>query len=151
MTPSSTTSADVAGADSNEGARGAADAATPSEPFTLELPAGLIGLPGARRFSVQAFAGEEIVELVSLDEPGLGFVAAPADSVRSGMSEELRARGFTGPSETLLVLLSVHGSPPVVTANLAGPLAVDRDARTARQLVLEGPEFPLRQPLGGTD
>jgi flagellar assembly factor FliW len=34
-----------------------------------------------------------------------------------------------------------------VTANLAGPLVVDLDSATARQLVLEDPDFPLQAPV----
>ena len=111
----------------------------------LEFPAGLVGLPDARRFEVGSLTDEGLVELVSLDEPGLGFVAAPAEYVRPGMTHELRVQGVTSSAEELLVLLSVHDE--AVTANLAGPLAVDAGAGTARQLVLEDRRFPLRVPV----
>ena len=49
--------------------------------------------------------------------------------------------------EWVLAILAVHGEPPAVTANLAGPLVLDMDKATARQLVLEDPEFPLQAPV----
>jgi flagellar assembly factor FliW len=45
------------------------------------------------------------------------------------------------------VLLAVHGEPPKVTANLAGPLAIDFDGLCGRQLVLEDPGYGLREPI----
>ena len=114
----------------------------------LDFPAGLVGLPDAHHFEVGAFGDEGLVELVSLDEPGLGFVAAPAEYVRPGMTDELRLHGLASPAEELLVLLSLHGG--AVTANLAGPLAVDPADRLARQLVLEDPRFPVRAPVAPT-
>jgi hypothetical protein len=42
------------------------------------------------------------------------------------MTATLRATGRVEPDEILTVLLASHGDPAVVTANLAGPLAVVR-------------------------
>ena len=47
----------------------------------------------------------------------------------------------------MLAILAVHGEPPAVTANLAGPLVIDMQKATARQLVVEDPEFPLQAPV----
>ena len=81
------------------------------------------------------------------DEPAIGWLAASADDVREGMTDALRGSGRARPDEVLLVLLSSHGEPPVVTANLAGPLAVAPDG-TTRQLILEDPAYELRAPVG---
>ena len=37
--------------------------------------------------------------------------------------------------------------PPGITANLAGPLVIDIKKGTARQLVIEDPDFPLQVPV----
>ncbi|HEX8941062.1 MAG TPA: flagellar assembly protein FliW [Candidatus Limnocylindrales bacterium] len=118
-----------------------------SEVLELEFAAGLVGLPDAHRFRLAVLDDGPLLELAGLDS-GLAFAALPADGVRPGMTDELRARGAIGAGERLLALLSVHGEPAVVTANLAGPLAVDPAAGTARQLVLEGEAYPLRAPVG---
>jgi len=92
-------------------------------------------------------AGGEFVELVASGEPGLGWLAASAEDVRPGMTAALRAGGHVQNDATLLVLLASHGSPAVVTANLAGPIAVDPEG-TARQLVIEDPAYELRVRIG---
>jgi flagellar assembly factor FliW len=120
---------------------------TAALPTRIELAEGLVGLPSARSFELRPVPSGGIVELVSLDDPELGFVAAPADAVRAGYTSELVAAGFAGPDGAVLVLLAIHGDPPAVTANLAGPLVVAPDG-SSRQLVLEGTQFPLHQPLG---
>lgn len=118
----------------------------PALPPRLELPDGLVGLPALRSFDVRPIEPSGLIELVSLDDPDFGFAAAPAEAVREGYTTALVASGFAGADATVLVLLAVHGDPPVVTANLAGPLVLSPDG-TGRQLVLEGPAFPLREPV----
>ena len=94
-----------------------------------------------------AIAGGQFIELLDPADAGLGWLAASADDVREGMTDALRAAGKVADGEVLLVLLSSHGEPPVITANLAGPVAVAADG-TARQLILEDPDYDLRAPVG---
>jgi flagellar assembly factor FliW len=116
----------------------------------LTFQAGLVGLPALVRFDLQQIPETELFELVSLDDTAIGFVAARADDVRPGMVEDLRTRELLDGSEDLLVLLAVHGDPPTVTANLAGPLAVDLESALGRQLVIEDAAYGLRQPIATT-
>jgi len=118
-------------------------------PTRLELADGLVGLPAARSFDVRPLASEGLLELVSRDDPGLGFVAARVESIRDGYTSELVTAGLADQLAQVLVLLAVHGDPPGVTANLAGPLVVAPDG-VARQLVLEGPAYALQAPVGAT-
>lgn len=113
----------------------------------LTLPDGLVGLPGLVSFQVHPVDDSDLVELVSQDDPAFVVAAVPLASIRPAVLDEIRARGLAAPEDTVLVFLSVHGDPPVVTANLAGPLVIGGDGR-GRQLVLEGPAFPLREPVG---
>jgi hypothetical protein len=116
-------------------------------PPVLTLPEGLIGLPEVHEVDVLPIAGGEFVELVARDEPSLGWLAAAADDVRPGMTQALASSGRIAPDEALIVLLASHGEPAVVTANLAGPIAVSPTG-FARQLVLEDPAYELRARLG---
>ena len=116
-------------------------------PTRLELADGLVGLPAARSFDIRPLQPDWLMELVSCDDPDLGFVAARVETIREGYSADLMAAGLAGPEAAVLVLLAVHGDPPGVTANLAGPLVVAPDG-SGRQLVLEGAEFPLHAPVG---
>lgn len=116
-------------------------------PSALTFAEGLVGLPDLVSFEVRPLGSGELVELVSGEDASFGVVAASAEDLRPGMTAALVERGAVDGSEVLLVLLAVHGEPAVVTANLAGPIAVGPDG-AARQLVLEDPAFPLRVPLG---
>lgn len=114
----------------------------------LTLPDGLVGLPALRRFAFSPLEGTPFFRLDSLDDPAFGAVAALADDIRPGSLEGLVLRGLAASGSTPLVLLATHGDPPSITANLAGPIVVDPDTATARQLVLDDPAFPLRAPVG---
>lgn len=114
-------------------------------PSVLSLPDGLVGLPDVHTLDVQPIAGATFVELVDRDEPVMGWLAAAADDARPGMSDALRAVGRIEADEVLLVLLG-RLEPKVVTANLAGPIAVRPDG-TARQLVLEDPAYEVHARL----
>jgi hypothetical protein len=107
----------------------------------------MIGLPDVRELQATTIAGGQFVELVARDVPGLGWLAASAEDVRPGMTAALRAIGRLDQDELLLTLLASHGEPAVVTANLAGPIAVQPDG-SARQLVLEVPGYEVRAPVG---
>jgi len=120
---------------------------TQPEPAEIVFPDGLVGLPNLTRHRLTAVPDSALYEIVSLDDPAMGFIAAPADNVKPGITDLLRERGLVGDSEWVLAILAVHGEPPGVTANLAGPLIVDTKKATARQLVLEDPEFPLQAPV----
>jgi flagellar assembly factor FliW len=113
----------------------------------LRLPEGLVGLASLVSFEVRPVGDGTLVELVSLDDPSFGWIAAPADAVRDGIHRDLAARGLVGPGERVVVLLATHGDPPVVTANLAGPIVINPDG-AGRQLVLEDPDYPIRATLG---
>lgn len=110
----------------------------------IVFPDGLVGLPALTRHHLSPVPDTVLYELVSDDDPTMGFIAATADSVKPGMTDRLRERGLIEDGEWVLAILAVHGEPPGVTANLAGPLVVDMDKALARQLVLEDPEFPLQ-------
>lgn len=115
-------------------------------PHRILLSAGLVGLPGLRRFELRRLAEIGLLELACLDEPGFAVLVMPLAEIAPDRLERLRERGLVQPEENVLVLLAAHGEPPSVTANLAGPIVVGRRGR-GRQLVVEDPAFPLRAPL----
>ncbi len=117
-----------------------------SVPPVLSLADGMVGMPDTRSLEVVPIGGGDFVELIDRDEPALGWLAAAADDVRPGMTAALRAGDRVEADEILLVLLASHGEPAVVTANLAGPIAVAPDG-SARQLVLEDPGYEVRAQL----
>jgi flagellar assembly factor FliW len=114
----------------------------------LVFAGGLVGLPALVNFSVRAVDGP-IVELVSMQEPDFGLLAIAGELVRPGLGALLVERDLAEAGEEILVVLSIHGDPPAVTANLAGPIVVATDG-TARQLVVEDPSLSVRTPVDTT-
>lgn len=125
----------------------------------LSFPDGLPGFPGSHRY-VLVDAGDEepavLWWLQSVDEPEVAFLcAAPwpffpdyAPELPDTEAEDLE---LTDPADALvLVLLTVHRDDPAgpsVTANLLGPVIVNRRTRVGRQVVLADSDWPLRAPL----
>lgn len=120
-----------------------------SAPVAAEIvfPDGLVGLPTLVRHQLTAVPETSLYEIVSSDDPTMGFIAAAADTVKPGTTDRLRKRGLIAEGEWVLAILAVHGEPPLITANLAGPLVIDTQKATARQLVIEDPDFPLQVPV----
>ena len=103
----------------------------------IVFPDGLVGLPNLVRHRLTTVPDTDFFEITSDDDPTIGFIATTADSVRPGTTDLLRKRGLVNEGEWVLAILAVHG----------GPLVLDMDKATARQLVLEDPEFPLQAPV----
>jgi flagellar assembly factor FliW len=120
-------------------------------PAEIVFPDGLVGLPDLVRHHLSAVPDSPLYELASDDDPTIGFIASPVDNVKPGTTQLLRAKGLVNDGEWVLAILAVHGDPPAITANLAGPIVLDTKGATARQLVLEDPEFPLQAPVAETD
>jgi flagellar assembly factor FliW len=114
----------------------------------LTLPDGLVGLPELARFRLERIDDGPLLELVSADEPAFRFTIVPADDVRPDLRPALVERELASVQDHILVILSVHGEPPTLTANLAGPIVAGPDG-IGRQVVLEDPAFPVRASLAG--
>ena len=113
----------------------------------ITFPEGLVGLPALVSYRLVSVPDTTLFEIVSTDDPVIGFIAAPADDIRPGTTGRLKEKGLVAEGEWVLAILAVHGEPPGVTANLAGPLVLDMEKATARQLVVEDPDFPLQVPV----
>jgi flagellar assembly factor FliW len=119
----------------------------PPVPAALTFEAGLVGLPQLRRFEVKPLGETPFLLLDSLDDETFGVVAAVGDQVRPGYTAELVAAASAVEGEVVLVILSVHGDPPSMTANLAGPIVLDPATGSARQTVIEDDAYPLRASI----
>ena len=114
----------------------------------LTFPDGLVGLPDLVRFAVHPLDGG-VVELQSLDAPEFGVLAIAGELVRPGYGALLVERELAARDDEILVVLSIHGEPAAVTANLAGPIIVTADG-TGRQIVVEDSDLSVRAPVGAT-
>jgi flagellar assembly factor FliW len=124
---------------------------------TVLFPAGLVGFPRWRRFQVvEDPETPEFALLQCLDEPSVSLLVAAVeplvpsylDHLGPGDQAALAALGVGArPDIDLYCTLTVHESSEV-TANLAGPLVIDREAGCGTQVVLTDSTWPVRYPLG---
>jgi flagellar assembly factor FliW len=117
---------------------------------------GLIGFPDAHRFLLVQLdeASEDVFELRSLDEPGLGFVTvAPAaffpdyaPEIDDATADQL---GLVRAEDALvLAVVTLGDTGSDATANLLAPVVVNRHTANGCQAVLSEQNWPLRAPLG---
>lgn len=118
----------------------------------VEIPAGLLGFEAYPQFGVLDHTpGSPFRWLQSTTEPSLAFVVIDPfeffldyDFAISDVDEEqLDLRS----PEDVEVLALVTISPQDITANLVGPLVINRRNRQARQLVLSEPRYGTRHSL----
>ncbi len=116
----------------------------PSDPGTLQLPCGLVGLPEYKSCEILAapdqapflwlrLHGATPLHFV-LIEPG-GLVP---DYEPELFDEDAAALGIASPTDaTLFNIVTLHsGQPNAATVNLSGPLVVNRRTGVARQCIL---------------
>ena len=122
----------------------------------IHFAGGLIGFPDAHRFLLVQVddATEDVFELRSLDEPGLGFVTvAPAaffpdyaPEIDDATADQL---GLTRAEDALvLAVVTLGDTGSDATANLLAPVVVNQHTAHGCQAVLSEQNWPLRAPLG---
>lgn len=125
---------------------------TDTVPTVLEFPEGLPGFPGARRFQLEALAEglEPFCSMRSLDEERLRFVVVPPgavfeDYVIEVPEEDVERLGLHDAADAMVVVIVTVAQPP--TANLLGPVVVNRNTGVSRQVILTNSPYDVRTPL----
>lgn len=126
----------------------------------LSFPEGLPGFPGSHRFVLlDAAALDEnddeptVFWLQSAEDPALAFLCAVpwpffpeyAPSIPDGDQASLQLQAAD--DALVLCLLTVHRAEHRMSANLLGPIVVNRHTRVGRQVVLADADWPLQAPL----
>lgn len=122
---------------------------------TVEVPGGLVGMAEARHFSLTRWGGDDSPYglLRCLDADDLEFVVVPPTVffpdyepvVDDELVEEL---GLTGADDAVVLVIVTVGDPvDRSTANLLGPIVVNRHTHRAAQAVLSPDEHDARHPL----
>jgi flagellar assembly factor FliW len=125
---------------------------------TLEitLPAGLIGMPHLRRFEIAALPESwPFVSLRSLGPEEIHFLAVSPQNLLPDYCLELgdddsEALDLASADDALIYnIVTVHNSErQYVTANLIGPIVVNRRTRIGRQVILaNSDDFSAKHPL----
>lgn len=118
------------------------------------FPNGLEGFPGWKNFRLQQTVEMMPIALLHcLDEDNLSFIVAnprtwfPMYQVNAPQ-EDLKPIDAEKLDELiLLAIINVESQPFSVTANLMGPLLINRENRLGMQLVLHDSPYLARQPL----
>ncbi len=122
---------------------------------TLEVPTGLVGVPEAQQFSLTRWGGEDspYALLRALDAEDLAFVVVPPSvffpDYAPVVDDDLVAHLELTDADDAVVLVIVTVGDPVErsTANLLGPIVVNRHTHRAAQAVLSPDEHDARCPL----
>ena len=115
---------------------------------------GLIGCPDWRRFELESeTAGPAIHTLRCLDAPDVALYVCDPFTIVPDYEFEVGEPDATvlelkDPGDALvLVVLTVRTDPAGVTANLLGPLVINRGTGRGRQLVLSSSEYSARHAV----
>ena len=119
---------------------------------------GLPGFPDAHRFTLIRWGDEDspFSILRSLEHDGLEFVVVPpvvffptyAPEVDDATVGRLDLK--TSDDALLLAVVTLGDRPTDATANLMGPIVINRHTRRAAQAVLATSGYELRAPLVGS-
>lgn len=110
----------------------------------IELPSGLIGMPQLRRFEVTALPDSwPFVSLRALSGDEVQFLAVAPQNLLPHYELELtdedaEALELTSADDALIYnIVTIHSGPrQYVTANLIGPIIVNRHTCVGRQVIL---------------
>jgi flagellar assembly factor FliW len=120
----------------------------------LTFPEGILGFPDSRRYIlIDPSKGGTFRWLQSVDEGSLAFVVAdPSPFFKEykvkARAEELHSIQLSDVSEGVVaVIMTISRERQEVTANLQGPLVINKTNRLAKQLVLSEPGITTRHRL----
>lgn len=120
----------------------------------IAFPAGLIGFAQYHSFRLfEPAGGYPLKFLQSVDDPAVSFSCIDVAAIRPDYEvplgpEDATALALESPEDALvLAMLVIPQDPRKMTANLAGPLLININTRTGRQIVLNTEEYPLKFPV----
>lgn len=129
-----------------------ANAEARGEEWTITFPAGLVGLPGMKRFLLVDEGRAPWLRLESLDEPRLAFTVVDPRELRATYRPPLdpsvlETTGSASWADLALFVLAVEGPAGPETVNLLAPLVVNLRRHLGAQAVLDPQDYPLRHPV----
>lgn len=130
-----------------------------SLPSGLEFAAGLPGFPDARRFSLEYLAENlrPFRQLRCVDGPDISFTVVEPGLLFPGYSVEIddehqTALGIRSADDVVtLILITVPRPPLPPTANLLGPIVVNRHTGAAAQVVQHRSNHKVAEQLPDGD
>lgn len=124
------------------------------ERLSVHFRVGMPGLEQYHEYTLVAVEDSALYWLECNDEPGIALPLAEAFTVEPAYafdlySSDARALGLESAADALtLVVLTVAPADGSVTANLFAPVVINRVTGAARQIILDGTPWSMRQPVG---
>lgn len=123
----------------------------PSGGFTVALTQGLLGFEAYTQYALIPHYDQTPFHLLQSEEvEQLGFMCIEPQLVVKGYEfdlsdEDMAELGIKSAEDLLvLVLITIPDDPTETTANLLGPLVINRETGIGKQLVLARSEYPVR-------
>ncbi|HXQ62580.1 MAG TPA: flagellar assembly protein FliW [Acidimicrobiales bacterium] len=147
----------ITGTRSDEQARSAGAGAVPDgddalDDVVLDFGGGIPGFPASRHFAIESLAPElqPFCVMRSVDETGISFVLVPPGALFPDYTIEIDEQhvatlGLESADDAVVLAIVTLGQPP--TANLLGPLVVNRRTRAAAQVVQYQSSYRAAEPL----
>jgi flagellar assembly factor FliW len=118
----------------------------------LDFASGIPGFPNARQFELEGLAPElePFCLMRSVEAPELSFVLVPPGALFPDYSVEIDEQhvtnlGLDSAEDAAVMVVVTLGEPP--TANLLGPVVVNRRTRAAAQVVQYQAGYRAAEPL----
>ncbi|MDR0498963.1 MAG: flagellar assembly protein FliW [Holophagales bacterium] len=122
--------------------------------LTVQFPAGLIGLPDLKRFRLfEPSGGYPLKFLQAVQQEEYSFVCMDVGAIKPDYDapltpEDAEFLAIEKPDDALvLALVVIPEDPRQMTANLAGPLIINKSTMKGRQLALDTEKFPLKYQI----
>jgi flagellar assembly factor FliW len=123
-----------------------------AEEDVLVLNEGLIGLPACRNYLVLSHKENSLFRwLQSIEEPALAFLLLDPAAFAPNYAPQLPAAAIAAlglTEETPRIVFAIvsipAGCPQEMTANLAGPIVINAEARVGAQIVLDDETWTTR-------
>ncbi len=121
-----------------------------SEEQLIKLPSGLLGFTDYHDFALIDCHIKPLIWMQSIEEKELAFllldpfIVCP-DYEADIDDEELSKVGIQDPSDVLLMsIITVPSDGSPVTANLRGPLVINKKSHVGMQVILEDKKWPIK-------
>jgi flagellar assembly factor FliW len=117
----------------------------------ITLTQGLLGLEQYTRFELKPFEeGTPFYTMQSLESAELSLIVMdPAllveDYAFDLSDEDVAELAITDPDDVMvMVVMTIPENPQEMTANLLGPLVLNKTSNKGKQIVLHGSDWPVR-------
>jgi len=117
------------------------------------FPYGILGFESLKYYVLLDAVQQPFYWLQSMDVVEIAFVLLNPrifrpDYVLEVDKKDLEEMGVTSEEDILdFAIVTIPDNPAEMTANLQGPIIIDRRAKTGRQFITTNPEWKVRHPI----